>query len=155
MSIKLARYKNTPYIVNFEKKKYTWAGCKGKSVSIKEVSEELVDFLTMQTKTFEKGELVILETEKNEEAKEYVDNMLEKEQYEANTLSKEEITTLLTGNYKKMEKELNKITSKTTKDFVLAVAQEIGLDSATKQSFIKEWLGSALTIEELFDKDEE
>ena len=54
-----------------------------------------------------------------------------------------------------MEKELNKITSQTTKDFVLSVAQEIGLDSATKQSFIKEWLGSALSIEELFSKEEE
>lgn len=155
MSIKLARYKNTPYIVNFEKKKYTWAGCKGKSVSIKEVSDELVDFLTMQTKAFENGELTILDIDKNEEAKEYVDNMLEKEKYEANSISKEELITLLTGNYKKMEKELNKITSQSTKDFVLSIAQEIGLDSATKQSFIKEWLGSQLSTEELFDKDGE
>ena len=155
MGIKLARYKNTPYIVNFERKKYTWAGCKGKSVSIKEVPDELVDFLTMQTKAFENGELTILEVDKNEEAIEYVENMLEKEKYEANSMSKEELITLLTGNYKKMEKELNKITSQSTKDFVVSIAKEIGLDSATKQSFIKEWLGSELSTEELFSKDEE
>ena len=104
---------------------------------------------------FENGELTILEVDKNEEAKEYVENMLEKEKYEANSMSKEELITLLTGNYKKMEKELNKITSQSTKDFVVSIAKEIGLDSATKQSFIKEWLGSELSTEELFSKDEE
>ena len=37
-----------------------------------------------------------------------------------------------------------------TKRFVLDVAKEIKIESAAKQRFIKEWLGTELTIEELF-----
>ena len=49
-----------------------------------------------------------------------------------------------------MESELNKIKTDSTKRFVLEVAREIGLESSAKQRFIKEWLGTELTIEELF-----
>ena len=49
-----------------------------------------------------------------------------------------------------MESELNKIKLDSTKRFVLDVAKEIKIESAAKQRFIKEWLGTELTIEELF-----
>ena len=48
------------------------------------------------------------------------------------------------------EAELKKIEIDSTKRFVLEVAREIKLESAAKQRFIKEWLGTQLTIEELF-----
>ena len=68
--------------------------------------------------------------------------------------NKEEVKKLLEGNFKKMEAEFNKIDVDTTKKFVLDVAREIKLESAAKQRFIKEWIGSGLTIEELFPVEE-
>ena len=49
-----------------------------------------------------------------------------------------------------MTSELEKVTSDSTKRFVYEVAKEIELESSAKQKFIKEWLGTQLTIEELF-----
>ena len=52
-----------------------------------------------------------------------------------------------------MEKELNKITSQSTKEFVLQVAKEIKIDSLTKQKILKNWIGSQLSVEELFEQE--
>lgn len=154
--IKLARYKKTPYSVRFEGKRYEWGGSKGKQYSIKEVPPEVVDYLSLNTTALKNGELVILDIESNENAKEIIDNMLESDskQYEINSITKDEIINLLQGNYKKMEKELNKITSQSTKEFVLQVAKEIKIDSLTKQKILKNWIGSQLSVEELFGNQE-
>ncbi len=144
----LARHKNTQYTVNFENKRYVWAGSKGDIISKREVPRELYDWLSMFTTAFKNGELVLDEKSENIEELEY--NILEKEEYEANSLTRAEIKKLLEGNYKKMESELKKIDVDSTKRFVLDVAKEIKLESAAKQKFLKEWIGSQLSIEEMF-----
>lgn len=144
----LARYKNTDFTVNYENKRYVWAGSKGNIISKKEVPLDVYEWLAMQTTTMSSGELVL--DSSNENLEELKENIYEIEEYEVNSISKEDIAKLLNGNFKKMESELNKIETDSTKRFVLAVAREIGLESAPKQKFIKEWLGTELTIEELF-----
>ena len=144
----LARYKNTDYTVNYENKRYVWYGSKGNIISKKEVPIDIYEWLTMHTYTFQNGELVL--DSSNENLEELKENIYEIEEYEVNSISKEDIAKLLNGNFKKMESELNKIEADSTKRFVLDVAREIGLESSAKQRFIKEWLGTELTIEELF-----
>ena len=144
----LARYKNTDYTVNYENKRYVWYGSKGNIISKKEVPIDIYEWLTMHTYTFQNGELVL--DSSNENLEELKENIYEIEEYKVNSISKEDIAKLLNGNFKKMESELNKIEADSTKRFVLDVAREIGLESAAKQRFIKEWLGTELTIEELF-----
>lgn len=147
----LARYKNTDYIVNYEHKRYLWPGAKGNIVTKKAVPFEVYEWLAMQTSAIKNGELVL--DKSNENIEELKENIFEIEEYEANSISKEEIKKLLEGNFKKMESELNKINIDSTKRFVLSVAREINLESAAKQRFIKEWMGTALTIEELFGEE--
>ena len=144
----LARYKNTDYTVNYENKRYVWYGSKGNIISKKEVPIDIYEWLTMHTYTFQNGELVLDGT--NENLEELKENIYEIEEYEVNSISKEDIIKLLNGNFKKMESEFKKIEIDSTKRFVLDVAREIGLESSAKQRFIKEWLGTELTIEELF-----
>ena len=144
----LARYKNTDYTVNYENKRYVWYGSKGNIISKKEVPIDIYEWLTMHTYTFQNGELVLDGT--NENLEELKENIYEIDEYNANAISKEDIIKLLNGNFKKMESEFKKIEIDSTKKFVLDVAREIGLESAAKQRFIKEWLGTELTIEELF-----
>ena len=144
----LARYKNTDYTVNYENKRYVWYGSKGNIISKKEVPIDIYEWLTMHTYTFQNGELVLDST--NENLEELKENIYEIDEYNANAISKEDIIKLLNGNFKKMEAEFKKIEIDSTKRFVLDVAREIGLESAPKQKFIKEWLGTELTIEELF-----
>lgn len=144
----LARYKNTDFTVNYENKRYVWAGSKGNIISKKAVPLDVYEWLAMQTTTMSSGELVL--DSSNENLEELKENIYEIEEYEVNSISKEDIAKLLNGNFKKMESELNKIEADSTKRFVLDVAREIGLESSAKQRFIKEWLGTELTIEELF-----
>lgn len=146
--IVLARYKNTDYTVNYENKRYVWYGSKGSIISKREVPMDVYEWLTMNTFAMQNGELVL--DSSNENLEELKENIYEIEEYEVNSISKEDITKLLNGNFKKMESELNKIEADSTKRFVLEVAREIGLESSAKQRFIKEWLGTELTIEELF-----
>ena len=54
-NIKLARYRNTPYIVNFETngnmKSYSWSGSKGKKYDVTEVSEKCYELDGKQYKS--------------------------------------------------------------------------------------------------------
>ena len=144
----LARHKSTDYTVKYENKKYVWAGSRGNIISRKEIPYDVYEWLTMHTLTLRNGELVL--DKANEKIEELKENIYEIEEYEVNSISKEEIKKILEGNFKKMESELKKITADSTKRFVLDVAREIGLESSAKQKFLKEWLGTELTIEELF-----
>lgn len=145
----LERHKPSEYTVNFEGKRYIWAGSKGDKVGSRTVTSDLFDYLSMFTSCFTDGELVI--GEKTPNAKELKEDMYGKEEYEANALTKKEVVSLLKGTQKKMETELNKITSDSTKKYVIDVAKEIGLDNYNKQKFLKEWIGYELSIEDLFD----
>lgn len=144
----LERHKPTKYTVNFENKVYIWSGSKGNMISKKEVPVEVYDYLAMFTTCLQSGELVLIA--KTEEEKELLENIPDKEEYEANALTKEEVIKMLSGNLNKMKSELNKVTSRTTKSFVLEVAKEIKLENANKRLFIKEWMGTDLSTDDLF-----
>lgn len=152
MGIKIARYRNTNYFVRCPlaggEKQYTWTGAKGSKVDVKEIPEEVFDYLTMNSRCFDNGELVIMQESK--ESKEAVENIADKETYEKNTHTKDEIVAILKGNFGKMKKELNDITVDSEKQFVLSVAQEMADDLAKgKIDFIAEWMGTEADI--LFD----
>ena len=146
--VTLLRHRATEYVVNYENKKYLWAGCRGNIVSKRDVPLEVYEWLTSYTTALRDGELVL--DEKNENLEELKEHIYEIEEYEVNSISKEEVKKILEGNFKKMESELKRIEHPNTKKFVYGVAKEIKIESAAKQKFIKEWLGTALTIEELF-----
>ena len=145
----LERHKVGDYIINFENKSYIIPSSKGNIIGKKEVPYSVYEYLTMFTSCFKDGELVIKPKDENEK-EELLEDLYGKEEYEVNALTKEEVAKLLTGNLKKMESELKKITSDTTKRFVLDVAKEIKMENANKQRFIKEWLGLELPIEDIF-----
>lgn len=144
----LERHKIGDYVINFENKSYIVPGSKGKIIGKKDVPYTVYEYLTMFTDCFKDGELII--QAKTDEEKELLQDFYGKEDYEVNALTKEEVIKLLSGNLKKMESELNKINSPTTKRFVLDVAKEIKVENATKQRFLKEWLGLELPIEDIF-----
>lgn len=145
----LERHKLGDYVINYENKSYIVPSSRGKIVGKKEVPYSVYEYLTMFTTCFKDGELVI-KTKDAKEKEELLEDLYGKEEYEVNALTKEEVIKLLGGNLKKMESELNKITSETTKRFVLDVAKEIKVENATKQKFLKEWLGLELSIEDIF-----
>lgn len=148
-NVLLERHRLGNYIINHEGKSYIIPGSKGSIVGKKEVPYSVYEYLTMFTTCFKNGELLIVA--KDEDQKEaLLENMYESEDYKINGLTKEEVTAILQGNYKKMESELNKITNNSTKSFVLEVAKEIKISSAAKQKFIKDWVGSTLSIEDIF-----
>ena len=143
--VTLLRHRGTEYVVNYENKKYVWPPSKGNIISKRDVPMDVYEWLTSYTTAFRFGELVLDKT--NENIDELKEHIYEIEDYEANSISKDEIKKILEGNFKKMESELNKIKLDSTKRFVLDVAKEIKIESAAKQRFIKEWLGTELTIE--------
>ena len=142
--VTLLRHRGTEYVVNYENKKYVWPPSRGNIISKKDVPMDVYEWLTSYTTAFRFGELVLDET--NENIDELKEHIYEIEDYEVNSISKDEIKKILEGNFKKMESELNKIKLDSTKRFVLDVAKEIKIESAAKQRFIKEWLGTELTI---------
>ena len=144
--IKLARYRNTPYSVLYEGKKYVWNPAKNGQPSVREVSEELFDYLTVNSLCFNRGQLVVVD-EKKEELEKHIDDI---ESYKANIHTKEEIEKILKGNLQKMKSELNKITDDSEKQFVISVAKEMQDDlTKSKIDFIAEWRGVKSEI--LFD----
>lgn len=148
----LERHKFGNYTINFENKSYIVPGSKkGKTIGKKEVPYSVYEYLVMFTDCFKDGELVIKPAK--EEEKGLLEDFYGKDEYESNALTKEEVSKLLSGNLKKMEAELNKITSETTKRFVLDVAREIKIENATKQKFLKDWLGLELSIEDIFKSE--
>lgn len=153
-TVKIARLRNFPYTVNYTQsangglKTYQWIGSKGNKYDIKEIPKEVVDWLMIASNCFKDGELKIIED--TEIAKEAVSNITEKEEYQNNTHTREEIIKILQGSLSKMKSELEKITVQAEKQYVLDVAKEIKLDVASKQKFIAEWIGAPVDI--LFDE---
>lgn len=150
----LARYRNTKYTVRCEVngnvKRYEWAGSKGKKIDRKKVPKDVADWLTMNTVCFDKGALVI---EGDQElTKDLKADIVDKESYDKNTHTQEDVEKILRGNYKKLEKELNEITVQDEKKFVVDVAKDIKDDlTGGKQKLIAEWYGQEVDI--LFGQD--
>ncbi|MFS0657363.1 hypothetical protein AB1L07_01895 [Niallia alba] len=150
--VKLGRYRNTSYFVRYDgdgsNRQYTWNGSKNGKPDVKEVPREVVEWLTMSTICFDKGELVIMD--QNETTTELKDGIAEIETYENNTHSHEEIKKLLEGNINKMKASLNKITVDSEKQFVLEVAATLKDDlTKGKIDFLANWMGVDSSI--LFD----
>lgn len=141
--INIARYRNTPYTVNFITngglKTYQWSGSKNGKTDIKPIPTEVVDWLLMNSVCFRDGELVIVDD--TPEAKEVVSNIDDIESYENNTHTREEIVKLLNGNVNKLKAELKKITVDSEKRFVIQVAKEEKIESVSVLKALAEWAG--------------
>lgn len=147
----LERHRKRDYTVNFNGKRYYWASAKGTIVSKVSVPREVYDYLAMSTNCFKHGELIISKTISPELKEELKEEIYEKEEQEANSLTRDDVEKLLKGNIKNMETELEKVTSDSTKRFVLDIAKEIKISNVNKQKFIKDWMGTELPLEDLFD----
>ncbi|KIL12233.1 hypothetical protein B4127_1564 [Bacillus pumilus] len=143
--VKLARYRNTSYFVGYTgdgaNKQYTWTGSKNGKVDVKEVPRELVDWLTMSSVCFDKGELVLIE--ENEESKEITDSINDVETYVNNTHTKEEIEAMIkSSTAAQLKKQLTEITVEAEKQFVIDVASEFSDDIAKgKLTVLADWMG--------------
>ncbi|MED2945354.1 hypothetical protein P4284_23905 [Bacillus swezeyi] len=143
--VKLARYRNTSYFVGYTGdgglKQFTWSGSKNGKAEIKEVSRDVVDWLTMNSVCFDKGELVIVD--EDDSTKELKESIVDAEAYSNNTHTKEEITKMIkTGNIAQMKNKLEKITVDSEKQFVIDVASEFSDDiPAGKLKALAEWMG--------------
>jgi hypothetical protein len=153
--IKLERRRLTPYFVNYNNngrlEPYQWTGSKKGQRDIKEVPEYVVNWLLINSVCFKDGELAIVED--TEEAKEIKENIADIVEYENNSHSREEIVSLLTGNFLKMKSELGKITAIGEKQFIINIAKEIKLDSASKRKWLAEWMNVPEDI--LFSEEKE
>ena len=141
--INIARYRNTPYVVNFITngglKTYQWSGSKNNKTDIKPITEEVVDWLLMNSSCFRDGELVVIED--TPEAKEVLENIDDKDSYVNNTHSREEVVKLLKGNVKQLKAELSKVTVESEKRFIIQVAKEEKIDSVSTLKVLSEWAG--------------
>jgi len=141
--INIARYRNTPYVVNFITngglKTYQWSGSKNNKTDIKPIPEEVVDWLLMNSSCFRDGELVVIED--TPEAKEVLENIDDKDSYVNNTHSREEVVKLLKGNVKQLKAELSKVTVESEKRFIIQVAKEEKIDSVSTLKVLSEWAG--------------
>ncbi|ETT49345.1 hypothetical protein BSK66_26735 [Paenibacillus odorifer] len=152
-TVKIARYRNVPYKVNYKvngggTQVYSWRESKGDSFQVLNVPEEVVEWLALETHAFTDGELVIVD--ENDPMINLIDNH---ESYKNNSHTRDEIVKFLSGNVKTLKEELKKISDDGEKRFVVNVAKEIKIDSITKQKAIAEWAN--MSIELLFDEDEE
>ena len=148
-TVKLARYRNTSYFVKYtgngQERQYTWSGSKNGRPDIITVPRDVVDWLTMNTLCFDKGQLVILEDEVV--VKEIKDTITEVDAYENNTHTKEEIEKLLGGNINKLKAELKKITVDSEKQFVIDTASDMKDDlTKGKLDALAEWMGVSVDI---------
>ena len=152
--IKVSRYRTGNYAVNYNQNgrtvTYKWAGSKHGRVDTQLVPEYIVNWLLMNANTFANGSLVI---EEDENSKEIVDSIDKDEEIKNNVHTREEVEKLLSGNFTKTKQdELNKITNKAEKDFVINVAKEMKLDSVAKRKFLVEWAG--INSEMVFEDEE-
>lgn len=155
--IVLGRYKNSDFVVNYDRKKIVWQGAKGKVISKKEISLELFDYLQASTTTFKDGELVIIPKNNSKEEKERIEEVIEflpdVDDYKSNVHTKEEVEKLLNGNINVMKKELKKVTSVSEKRFIMGVAKELNIDSSAKRKFLIEWSGSSVSTDDYFSEE--
>lgn len=149
----LERHRPTPYVVNFENKRYEWLGAKNGVPSSKKVSREVYDFIAMGSSTLESGKLVLSKKMDKEYTEELKEEIADVEKYVNNALTKEEIEKMLKGNLKTMEKAFSEIEDFGTKQFIYKIAKELKIENANKQKMIKELIGSELSIEELFGEE--
>lgn len=160
----LIRKQPTEYTVNYpidgRIKTYVWQGTKGKKLNERAIPFEVFEWLQTSTTALINGSLIIKETEDEEviDIKENIENI---EQIEKSILTKEKISELLSkGNHLSLKKELKKIDDETPeelkekqKKYIVNVASELGVDSASKRKILVEWAGLDYeNADLLFDK---
>jgi hypothetical protein len=151
----LERHRKRDYTVRFENKRYFWAGAKGNIISKVLVPREVYDYLAMSSNCLKNGELIVSANTPKELKEDLDSEIYEKEEQEANALTRDDVEKILKGNMAYMKSALEKITSFSTKQFVLDVAKDMKLSNVNKQKFIKDWYGTELSLEDLFELDEE
>ena len=151
----LERHRKRDYTVRFENKRYFWAGAKGNIISKVLVPREVYDYLAMSSNCFKNGELIVSPTLPEEFREELNSEIYEREEHEANSLTRGDVEKILKGNMAYMKSALEKITSFSTKQFVLDIAKEMKISNVNKQKFLKDWYGTDLLLEDLFELDEE
>lgn len=151
----LERHKKRDYTVRYEGKRWFWSGAKGDIISKVLVPREVYDFLAMSTNCIKNGELIPSKSMPEELREELYSEVYEIEEQEANALTREDVEKILKGNMSYLKSSLEKITSFSTKQFVLDVAKEIKITNVNKQKFIKDWYGTELPLEDLFEIDVE
>lgn len=139
-TVKIARYRSTPYKVNYKVngggiRPFKWEGSKNKRNHTLDIPLEVVEWLLYSTVAFKNGELVIVED--NETTKMLTDYS----DINNNTHSREDIEKLLNGKINVLKEELSKIIDEGEKRFVLSVVREVKPDSAAKMKAISEWAG--------------
>lgn len=141
--IKVYRYRISPFVVNYPTptgvQSYRFTGSKKGKDDFKYLPLEVIQWLQMSTTAFNDGELVLDEEEVKEVEEVYIDEV-DLEEYKKNAHTRQEIESILAGNFMKMKSTLNEITSDSEKRFVVDVAKEIKLDSTAKRKFLAEWL---------------
>ncbi|MGE7840755.1 hypothetical protein ACQKNX_08180 [Lysinibacillus sp. NPDC093712] len=144
--IKLERVRQGDFLVNYDngltKKSITFMGAKNGRTIPQAIPQEIYDWLMYSTTTFRDGELRIVDEQPNvEEIKAYIPD---KEEYENNSHTREDVTKLLKGNINKMKSELKKVTSRSEKMFIKQIADELNTDGEGlpkgKNDFIEEWI---------------
>lgn len=146
--IKIARYRNIPYTVNYKTENgirpYLWSGSKSNFIDKKDIPEEVVNWLLSSTSCFSEGELVIVdETEETTEMLEMIDDI---DAYKNNTHTKDEIVSILEGTAANMKTELSGITIQGEKKFIVEIAKELKIDSSAKLKWISEWSGVPIEV---------
>ena len=152
--IYLERHKNSDYIVRYtdngRNERYTWKGAKGNKFSKVGVPDYVYNYLAMSTTCFKNGELIISEVKDKDKKEELESVLFDQETVKANSFTKEEVISILKSTVQNMKKNFDGGTSQTTKDFIIEVAKEIGLSNTNKLKYLKDLVGSEMSIEDLF-----
>lgn len=121
---------------------------KTKAKRVAEITEECYYWLLDETRCFQNGSLVVVDTK---EQKSKIEEVLDKDGYSQNAHTKEDMTKILKGSEKKMREELSKITDQMEKQFVIDTYKELGLDSSKKEQAIVEVLfGEDVPVDTIF-----
>jgi hypothetical protein len=147
VKIKIERWKSYDFIANCKDafggiKTIVWRGATNGKPTVVEVDKDIFDYLAYQTSTFESGELRIADSQENKT--EIVNELVDPEQYESNSKTRDEIVALFKkGNLKKIEAELKKITDRSTMLFVYSIFEEIKIDLiGSKIELVEKWIGN-------------
>lgn len=165
----LQRKQPREYVVNFPRDgsvvSYQWLGTRGDLISEREVPREVYEWLFSQTDCLKNGDLIVKETEYEDEDikinRQFIEDI---EDIEQTTLTRKEIIEILTtGNQNVLKGKLKKLTDgkseiaiSNIQREVRMIASEVGIDSSAKRKVICQWLGLDYEMygDTLFDKGE-
>lgn len=146
----LERHRTGEFGIYLDNKRISIPGARNGMPGTKEVDKEVYDYLNMQTYTFQMGELVVSSKSLGKNG-ELLEEMIDKESYEKNALTREEVEEKLNGNTNAMKKWISSIEEVSTKEFILEVAKDIKLDSTAKLKILRDNLGFQIPVEDMLE----